>query len=782
MNSIYRNFIITLKANKMAATLNICGLVIAFTLFDSVAIRTESERTFDKIHSKAEAIYRLDCVTSKSQWPTQILPFAQAFASSSPHILESTIINPYVGEVYFTIRRDEILKGYKEPVITCTPGIVSIFDFQLVEGSLDCLDDPEKCLLPESMARKIFGESSAIGKELLAEEEIWSKERKSLVVGGVYKDFPENTQLNNAIYTSLSSTYCMDDWDNWIFLCYVLLDDPSQKDLICSQFNQAFPFKQYERLQEVQTRLVNLCDIYYMNDMNSVTYIKSGNKRQTDLLFSTSFLVVLIAVINFINFTMALVPARIRSINIRKILGDSVRRLRGFLWLESFLFALLSYAISLLLLLVYEGCIGGGFHMKGIVFLGGLFMALCAGLLAGAYPAIYATSIPQRIVLNGSFGLSPKGKRMRECLVGFQYTVSIILIVLSLFIYKQIETMRSHSFGFGNDNVVVVELNKEITEKYKENFTNRLRDYAGIEDVAFAASKIGATNENRGGAAEFNGETIYFYYLNVSPNFLSLMDITANEGRVSRMEDGRNKELLLVFDQKAKRQLNLHVGDRMKTFWGNDARVLGFTDEVVIASTHKASESLATYPVAFVTNEELYMPYAYIKLMPGADKGNVLLYIRNMLNELSPSCLPDFEFCDTFSRHLYEKEIQFGDRVILSSVLSIWMALAGILSLVLFDVHYQRREIGIRRVYGSFVSEILYRLNKVYLKVLLISFVIAIPVSYYFMERWASNFMEKAPVGYLIYFVALLGISILTVGVVTFQSWRAANENPVDML
>lgn len=260
------------------------------------------------------------------------------------------------------------------------------------------------------------------------------------------------------------------------------------------------------------------------------------------------------------------------------------------------------------------------------------------------------------------------------------------------------------------------------------------------------------------------------------------MDITANEGRVSRMEDARNKELLLVFDQKAKRQLNLHVGDRMKTFWGNDARVLGFTDEVVIASTHKASESLATYPVAFVTNEELYMPYAYIKLMPGADKGNVLLYIRNMLNELSPSCLPDFEFCDTFSRHLYEKEIQFGDRVILSSVLSIWMALAGILSLVLFDVHYQRREIGIRRVYGSFVSEILYRLNKVYLKVLLISFVIAIPVSYYFMERWASNFMEKAPVGYLIYFVALLGISILTVGVVTFQSWRAANENPVDML
>ena len=115
MNSIYRNFIITLKANKMAATLNICGLVIAFTLFNSVAIRTESERTFDKIHSKAEVIYRLDCVTSKSQWPTQILPFAQAFASSSPHILVSTIINPYVGEVYFTIGRDEILKGYKEP-------------------------------------------------------------------------------------------------------------------------------------------------------------------------------------------------------------------------------------------------------------------------------------------------------------------------------------------------------------------------------------------------------------------------------------------------------------------------------------------------------------------------------------------------------------------------------------------------------------------------------------------------------------------------------------------
>lgn len=95
--------------------------------------------------------------------------------------------------------------------------------------------------MPESMVRKIFGESSAIGKELLAEEEIWSKERKSLVVGGVYKDFPENTQLNNAIYTSLSSTYCMDDWDNWIFLCYVLLDDPSQKISFAPSLTKHFP-------------------------------------------------------------------------------------------------------------------------------------------------------------------------------------------------------------------------------------------------------------------------------------------------------------------------------------------------------------------------------------------------------------------------------------------------------------------------------------------------------------------------------------------------------------
>ena len=146
------------------------------------------------------------------------------------------------------------------------------------------------------------------------------------------------------------------------------------------------------------------------------------------------------------------------------------------------------------------------------------------------------------------------------------------------------------------------------------------------------------------------------------------------------------------------------------------------------------------------------MPYAYIKLMPGADKGNVLLYIRNMLNELSPSCLPDFEFCDTFSRHLYEKEIQFGDRVILSSVLSIWMALAGILSLVLFDVHYQRREIGIRRVYGSFVSEILYRLNKKSTMKYLALLVVISPAPLFYGEM-RLKFYGESPVGYF-YFVA----------------------------
>lgn len=715
MKSIYRNFSTTLKENKMAAIISMFSLAVAFTLFNVIAIRTEAERTFDKIHSKASSIYRLDCVTSQSRWSIQPRPFTEAFASSSPHIIDYTIINPYVGNIYFTIEREGTTFGYKEAVMTCTSGITSIFDFQLAEGSLDCLDDPEKCLLPESMARKLFGESTPIGKELMAENEIWSKERKSLTVGGVYWDFPENTQLSNVIYTSLSPTYGMDDWEDGMFLCYVLLDSPSKEESVRSLFNRTFPFRQFERLQEAQVHLVNLCDIYYMEGMNNISYIKTGNKRQADLLFIASFLVVLIAAINFFHLTMALVPVRVKGINIRKILGDSVGRLRGAIWLESVLMVFMAYGLSFLLMRVYGDIIGETFRMKAMVLLIGLLLALSVGLLAGAYPAIYATSIPVRTVLSGSFGLSPEGKRCRTFLVGFQYLVSILLIVLSMFTYKQIHMMRSHSFGFGKSDVVVVELSKEITDKHKEAFAHQLISNVGIIDVAFSASKIGSGNENRGGAAELNGSMIYFYYLNVSSNFLRLMDITAHEGRISGDGDERKQELLLVFDQKAKNQLGLCVGDRMRTFWGDDALVLGITDDVIIASAHKASERLATYPLAFVTNEDCYMPYAYIKLAPHVRKEDALLYIRDTLAKIAPSFTANFEFCDTFSRHLYEKEIRFGNRVITSGILSVLIALSGVISLVLLDVRYRRKEIGIRRVYGSTVNEILYLLNKTYL-------------------------------------------------------------------
>lgn len=291
MKTIIRNFLTILRRFRMATALNVMGLAVAFAAFLVIMMQLYYEYSYDSCHPGADCIYRVDLCDEESDVTVLPGPFLDEFARSSPHIAAATFINPFIGNVYLTVQDSTGKKGFREPVLTCRPDLTKVFGFAMVEGDAACLNDPEKLILPQSMAKRLFGEGSATGKQIYAEEEIWTKDKQSFTVGGVYKDFPSNTQIGNAIYIGIDNTPDVMCKECSNFVAYVRLDNPGAAARVADNFNKQYDFAGlWKEAATLRVRLLPLADIYFMDGSSAV-----GNRETTRLLFFIAILIVGIA-------------------------------------------------------------------------------------------------------------------------------------------------------------------------------------------------------------------------------------------------------------------------------------------------------------------------------------------------------------------------------------------------------------------------------------------------------------------------------------------------------
>lgn len=429
MKTILRNLLSVLRRFRMATFLNVAGLAVAFAAFIVILIQINFERNFDRCHPTADRIYRVE-LTNPGVF-SHIIPrgFIEDVLQSSPHIEAGSLIFPYCPAIYFSVTENGKKEGYHELIQTCHPALTHVFDFPVIEGDIDCLNDPEKLILPESIARKMFGDQPAVGKALHAEEEIMTKNVREFTVGAVYKDFPENTQMRNLIYTGIDNMM-RDNYGSSSYVCFLLLDSRESAQLVIDNMNANFDFTKLGD-SELQMKLTPLTDIYYLNESKDGTIFRSGNKEVTMLLFFIALLIVVVAAINFTNFSTSLTPMRIKSINTQKVLGSSDHVLRRALLAEAAIISMVAWIASLFIVHVLGVSekmpfIEASLKIENnwpIVLLAGA-VALATGIIAGLYPSWYVTSFPPALVLKGSFGLSPTGRKLRTVLISVQYVVS----------------------------------------------------------------------------------------------------------------------------------------------------------------------------------------------------------------------------------------------------------------------------------------------------------------------------------------------------------------------
>lgn len=786
MKLMIRNLLYLFKRFKTAVVLNLFGLTIAFAAFLLIVMQVDYEMNYDAMHSKSGRTFRLEANHGEFEHNAiHCLMFSDAFVNSSAHITDYSYRYPfYGGERYCQI--DEVddqgeAKVFKENFQLCLPNISDVFDFHMKEGSVGCLSIPGSVLIPESVAKRLFDKQSAIGKRIrMSGSSGWQPVSTTiLTIGGVYKDFPGNTTVQNRIYVPMDQLDLLkSSWQMYANEIYVTLDDPLNKEEVLDHFNKTFDFakSQMGSAQEIALRLTPLKDVYYTHD-TTFDFNPKGHRETNYVLLGIAFLILFIAGINFTNLTTSLIPLRLKTINTHRVLGCSIYKLRAISLIESIVICLISYILALFIVndLSYTpiaNWVDADIRLsqyKGLILLTAL-IAILTGCLAGLYPAIRSTSYAPALVLKGSFGLSPKGKKVRVALIGFQYTVSIALIIVTLFMGLQNHFMTSsEQLGFNKDQVAIVNLTPEIYAKHKPQYIQKLKDYPGIEDVAFSVYELSKEDDMIDlEYARHEDKDVFFKVFYASENFLSVMDIQVEEGRDFTREDLND----YIINPAAERDFHLHPGDRF-----NDRTVLGVSKDFRFNSCRIASS-----PFVFALNNDIPNPklVSYIRFNSKTNLQEAVAHVRETLKEIDPTFPFEISFYNTILNNLYQKEQTLGKLISLFGIMAILISIVGVFGLVLFETQYRRKEIGIRKINGATTGQILLMFNKTYIRIVSVCFIISIPIAWMGTQQWLENFAYKTPLHLWVFIVAFLIILSVTIGTVTFRNWQAANENPVN--
>lgn len=782
MKTIIRNFVHTLRRFKMATTLNIIGLSIAFGAFMAIMIQLDYDWNFDRSHPNADRIYRVETMADDDIYAIISRPLANRFIASSPHIVAGTVVEPtFDQEMTFSVVGDTEQNVYKELALKVYPNYGEVFAFEMIEGDAGAMAQPNTALIPLSLSRKLFGGETAMGHQLKSDNVM-------LTIGGVYKDFPHNTMVENNIYHPLAADYLLHEWGDTKFYAYIMVDEPANSEGLIEHFKATFDASSlgsgYGWVSDVGLRLTPLTDIHFTTDAQYDFYPKT--ERQTLwVLLAIALIVLLIAGINFTNFSTALAPMRIKSINTQKVLGAGERTLRSAMISEAVAISLLSFLLSIGLIVCFSQSplatlVSADLSLSAhpqILFATGL-IALLTGVLAGLYPAFYTTSFSPSLVLKGSFGLSAKGRRLRNGLIGVQFVASFALIICSLFMYLQGQFMQNSPLGFDKEQLIVANIPAGIQDK-KEAIANQLKSNSAIADVTFAEMLFGGYDQYGELGRNFKDENIRFQSIPVDPSFLTVMGIPVTEGRNFRKEDEKSSQTTLIFNEKAHKAYHIEVGDKI-----DGMEVIGLMPDIKFASFRTE-----IIPMSFIIrgNRKFFISegmdhYAYIKIKGGTDMKEAISDVRSTLQAFKSDHLYNIRFFDEVIQGMYEHETRLTSLIILFSLIAVCISIVGVFGLVVFESEYRRKEIGIRKVLGSTISQVLLLFNKTYIRILCLCFLFAAPMAWFAVEKWLENFAYKTPLSWWVFLLSFLLVSLITSSVVTFQSWRVANSNPVDSI
>lgn len=775
MKNILRNFWVTLTRFKMASALNILGLAIAFAVFTIIMIQSYWEFSYNKSFKDYPQIVRLENgymgVKGRLGYNAP-RPMGDMLGEKVTTVEHFGIYWPHGERKVLTTDQSNSQASNLIDMSYISQGFLNTFSIECLEGSLDDFVRPGAKIITKSAAQKLFGNESAVGKQIIIGD--------TSAVIAVIADFPENTSFRNGIYANIGEIG-KGNRENWNYEYYFKASSPDKLNDMHAEFTTLLIdyFGEERPAETIGENIVlrPVADMYFTS--------KGGNYTLTYTLICIAILIIFIAVINFINFFMALVPIRIRAVNINKIFGTPVTALRVNIICETLGIVLVAFGLSLLILqLAAESWLSEYVvtslkienNLSAVLITGAL--ALAVGLVAGLYPSWYITKFSPMMVLRGSFGRSKSGQRVRVTLITVQYAISVALIIGAIFIQMQTKFMLDKDMGFNRDRLITVSVEGRIASQ-PQAFLDILKQNPNILGVSYSANDI--VNIRMGWGRTFSGEEIYFDCLPVSWDYPEFMGIELVEGRLFTQDDASKTNGTMIINQTMARNYNMKVGDFIVGHANeNPAEVVGIVKDFNFTSVKNSIDPVCLYEFG---SAGWYVPNtANIRISPSADYAEVAATISSAIKKLVPTAIDDEIVIKPFDQTveaLYAREQKLSSIITLFSMVAIIIALAGVFGLVVFEVQYRKKEIALRKVMGASVASIPPLVGRRFVRVTIISSLIAIPLGYYAVWQWIQEFPVRIP---MMWWVALLAFAIvltITILIVVSLTLKTATENPI---
>ncbi len=758
----------SLLRNKVTSAITIFGFSVSISMALILIAFLIREFSYDKSYPNIDRIYRVIADENVTSIREDVCDY---MLENYPDIKEACHYNNYQTAITYDN------KPFTGNMIVTDPSFFTIFSSQfLVGNSFSSLNNLNDVVITESFAKRIFGDEDAVGKTLVAEY------KEPLVVAGIIKDFSEYSSIQGDFITNsklrIKWEGTSDGQGNRVanFRIFALMKNAADVTGLQNLLTNGLSSKQYEIGGSINSvKLLPFAKSYFTQGLNR-SQTNHANLKLIRLLLIISVIIILLAVFNYINLSTASYTDRFKEIGIKKTIGAVRGQIfRQFIF-ESIFICSVSFVLAIVLTYLwvpfFENFLGKDIIINILfqpLWIGWMITGvLIISLLSGLYPALSVSKLKPLAILTKGQVTKQNSIGLRAVLNIFQYVVSVSLIVALIVLTRQIDYVRTKDFGFETDKLIRVDVHWQLGDK-TELIRDKLLSYHTVKNVCFSHGTPGSIYSS-GTWSELGEQDNRISQLTVDSAFFNVFQIPIEQGR-DMLPSDFDKVCYLNETAFKKTGWDSFEG---KSYHGRE--VIGIVKDFNFENLYNTIT-----PLAVQVSSGMGVSHLTLRVSP-ENFSQTIDALKDTWGEICAGHALNYQFYDQWLNSMYKSEEKLTASIRLFAVLAIIISCLGILGLAEFSIKKRIKEIGIRKVNGAKITEILSMLNKDFVKWVIIAFIIATPIAWLAMHKWLENFAYKTTLSWWIFALAgllALGIALLTV---SWQSWRAATRNPVEAL
>lgn len=775
--------------HALYSTLNILGLTAGITASMLLLLYVQDELSYDRMHSNAENIYRVNTLATIQDThmnaAATMPPLGPALKNDYPEVKNFCRLLD-VGE-------ELVVKGenryYEKGFYFADSSFFRMFDFELISGDpRTVLSTPESIVLSKSIAEKYFGNENPIGKEIKTGSEEWTR-----TVTGVMADITSKSHILPKALVSYNTLpdERMNFWGNISDFLYIELTPGTAPEDFSKNFPDVFDkyireiFSQFDAHADFS--LINITDIHLKSEAEGDAE-PGGSMAYIYTFSAVAFFLLLIASINYMNLATAQATKRAKEVGIRKVMGAYQKQLRWQFVIESTVVTLFSSLTSLILVfflipgfnMIAGKSISQMFYLEPSVMLVFLAVTVFVGVFSGSYPAFYLSRFKPVEVLKGRLA-SGGNAALRKALVIGQFAVSLVMIISTIVVYEQLNYLNTKDLGFNKDQVLRIPLNGSAAmNKYSVLRTSLLQN-PNIESVASGWHTPGTNNLNVQAITveTASGDMIekVFQTISIDQHYLPTLEVPVVDGRNFLESVGRDTSDAVIVNEAMVRHMGWAdpIGKRFNVIRDQqlnrrEVRVVGVIKDFHVRALRQSIEPL-------VVHMSLENGSMLVRIKPNQVK-ETLSFLEAEWQNIVPDRPLEYNFIQQDFEAQYIEDERKGQLFATFSGLSVFIACMGLFGLASFNSAAKRKEIGIRKVIGAGLSDIIYLVSFDFIKLVAVSMIIAFPVAYYFMDKWLQEFSYSVEIGVLTFVISAAITTFITLLTIGYHSINAALANP----